>query len=105
MRFKIDWPSLIVGRKFTVLALFYFVFEGNFKVQAPPPPPPGVYIWRGNLTNSFLRYEFGGLIYGGAYFPNFTVADEHASENELKADFCRPSTKSPERYFKLGSIE
>ena len=30
MRFKIDWASLIVGSKFTVFALFYFVFEGNF---------------------------------------------------------------------------
>ena len=35
LRFKIDWASLIVGRKSTVFALFYFVFEGNFKVQAP----------------------------------------------------------------------
>ena len=35
MRFKIDWASLIVGRKFTVFALFYFVFEGNFQEQAP----------------------------------------------------------------------
>ena len=34
-RFKIDWASLIVERKFTVFALFYFVFEGNFQVQAP----------------------------------------------------------------------
>ena len=25
----------IVGRKFIVFALFYFVFEGNFQVQAP----------------------------------------------------------------------
>ena len=33
--FKIDWVSLIVARKFTVFALFYFVFEGNFQVQAP----------------------------------------------------------------------
>jgi len=33
LRFKIDWVSLIVGRKFTVLALFHFVFEGNFQVQ------------------------------------------------------------------------
>ena len=31
LRFKIDWASLIVGRKFTVLASFYFVFEGNFQ--------------------------------------------------------------------------
>ena len=35
MRFKIDWASLIVGRKFTIFALFYFVFEGNFQVPAP----------------------------------------------------------------------
>ena len=63
MRFKIDWASLIVGSKFTVFALFYFVFEGNFQVQAPG----GAYIWRGDLTEGFLRYEFGGLIFGGAY--------------------------------------
>ena len=35
LRFKFDWASLIVGRKFTVFALFYFVFEGNFQVQVP----------------------------------------------------------------------
>ena len=35
LHFKIDWASLIVGIKFTVFALFYFVFEGNFQVQAP----------------------------------------------------------------------
>ena len=56
LRFKIDWASLIVGRKFTVFALFYFVFEGNFQVQAPG----GAYIWRGDLTEGFLRYEFAG---------------------------------------------
>ena len=31
MRFKIDWASLIVESKFTVFALFYFVFPGNFQ--------------------------------------------------------------------------
>ena len=35
--------------------------------------PPGAYIWRGDLTEGFLRYEFEGLIHGGAYFRNFTV--------------------------------
>ena len=35
LRFKIDLASLIFGRKFTVFALFYFVFEGNFQVQSP----------------------------------------------------------------------
>ena len=35
LRFKIDRASLIVGSEFTVFALFYFVFGGNFQVQAP----------------------------------------------------------------------
>ena len=29
--------------------------------------PPGVYIRRGDLREGFLRYEFGGFIFGGAY--------------------------------------
>ena len=37
MRFKIDRARLINGKKFTVFPLFYFVFEGNFLVHAPPP--------------------------------------------------------------------
>ena len=69
MRSKIDWANLIVGKKFTVFALFYVVLEGNFQVQALG----GAYVWRGDLTEGFLRYEFGGLIFGGAYFRNFTV--------------------------------
>ena len=63
MRFKTDWASLIVGSKFTVFALFYFVFEGNF----PSTRPRGAYIWRSDLTEGFLRYQFGGLILGGDY--------------------------------------
>ena len=35
LRCKIDWASLIVGRKLTVFPLFWFVFGGNFQVQAP----------------------------------------------------------------------
>ena len=69
MRFEIDWASLIVGSKFTVYALFYFIFKGNF----PSTSPWGACIWRGDLTEGFLRYRFGGLIHGGAYFRNFTV--------------------------------
>ena len=62
MRFKLDWASLVVESKFTVFALFYLVFEGNF----PSTSPRGAYIWRGGLTEGFLRYRFGGLIFGGA---------------------------------------
>ena len=60
LHLKFDWASIIVGEKFTIFALFYFVSEGNFQVQAPK----GAYFWRGDLTEDFLRYEFGG---GGAY--------------------------------------
>ena len=72
MRFKIDWASLIVGRKFTGFALFYFVFEGIFQVQAPE----GAYILRGDLAEGFLRYEIWGLTQGGAFFQNFTVTED-----------------------------
>ena len=46
--------------------------------QIPSTSPPGAYIRRGDLTEGFLRYDFGGLyleglIHGGAYFRNFTV--------------------------------
>ena len=44
LRFKIDRASLIVGSKFTVFALFYFVFEGNFQVQAPGGGGGGLYL-------------------------------------------------------------
>ena len=56
-------------RKFTIFALFYFVFEGKFQVQ----DPRWAYIRRGDLTKGFLRYDFGGLIFGGACFRSFTV--------------------------------
>ena len=75
LRFRIDWASLIVGSKFTVFALFYFAFEGNF----PSTSSPGAYIWRGDLTEGFFALPlwgglyFEGLIHGGAYFRNFTV--------------------------------
>ena len=66
------WGEICIskyGRKFTVFAFFCFVFEGNF----PSTSPQGAYIWRGDLTEGFLHYRFGGLIFGGAYFWKFMV--------------------------------
>ena len=72
MRFQIDLASLIVGNKFTVFALFYFLFEGNFPSTSSwgglylegrfhggffALPLWGAYIWRG-LFSEFLRYVF-----------------------------------------------
>ena len=50
-------------RKLTIFALFYFVFEGKLQVQVPR----GAYLRRGDLTEGFLRYDIGGLIFGEAY--------------------------------------
>ena len=49
------------GKKFAIFALFYFVLKGKYQVQVPGG---------GDLTDGFLRYDFGGLIIGGAYFRN-----------------------------------
>ena len=66
MRFKIDWASLIVGSKFAVFALFYFVFEGTFSRTSPRRGL--ILIWSlSDLTEGFLAYRIGGLIFGVAY--------------------------------------
>ena len=61
MRFKIDWANLVVGSKFSVFALFYFVFEGNFLSTSPW----GAYIWRG------LYMEVGRGGFQKIFFPPF----------------------------------
>ena len=49
--------------------LFYFVFEGNFQVQAPGG---GLYL-EGRFNGGFFALRvWGGVIFGGAYFRNFT---------------------------------
>ena len=60
MRFKIDWASLIFGRKFTVFALYSRAIS-RYK------PPRGSIYSEGLFNGGFLRYEFGGLIFEGAY--------------------------------------
>ena len=63
LRFKIDWASPIVARKFTVFVCFTLYLRAISKKKSPR----GAYIWRGDLTEGFLGYEFGGLIFGGGY--------------------------------------
>ena len=71
--FKINWASLIVGSKFTVFALFYFVFEGNF----PSTSPQRAYIWRG------LYME--GLIFGILqYFCSSQVNNKKQNCKEIR---------------------
>ena len=66
LRFEIDWASLIVGSKFTIFALFYSVFEGNFQVQ---PPGGGGLIFRGAIYQRVFCRVTGS---GGSYFEGLT---------------------------------
>ena len=63
-----------MGRKFIIFALFYFVFESKFQVQAPRG---GLYSEErfngGFFCVTISEGGGGGLIFGGAYFRNFTV--------------------------------
>ena len=64
LRFKIDWAGHIGGSKFTGFALLYFVFEGNFKVQAP-----GGLIFGGAIQRTvFCVTGLGGLYLEGLIF-------------------------------------
>ena len=65
MRFKIDWASLIVGSKFTVFALFYFVFEGNFL-----KPPGGLYL-EGRFNGGFFALPVWGTYIWRGLFSEF----------------------------------
>ena len=56
LHFKIDRASLIVGSKFIVYALFYFVFEGNF----PSTSPPGGLYLEGRFNGGFFALPVWG---------------------------------------------
>ena len=54
-RFKIDWASLIVGRKLTVLLYFSLYLRLISKYN-----PRGAYIRRGDLTEGFFALRVWG---------------------------------------------
>ena len=60
LRFKIDWASLILGRKFTVFLCFTLYLRAVSK-NKPPPRGGGACIWRGlymeGLIFGILRYD------------------------------------------------
>ena len=91
MRFNIDRASFIVGSKFTVFALFYFVFEGKF----PSTSPRRAYIWRGDLTEVFFvlpvwgAYIWRGLYIEGLIVRNFTVFAVATNGNKLCQTYLR----------------
>ena len=81
MRFKIDWANLVVGSKFSVFALFYFVIEGNFLSTSPW----GAYIWRGDLTEGF----FASPVWG-AYIWRDLLSEFYGISSYFQKNFFRP---------------
>ena len=59
--------------------LLYFTLHlrAVFQVQG------GASIWRGDLTEGFLRYRFGGLIFGGAYTWKGLISEFPANISDL----------------------
>ena len=58
-RFRVDWASLIVGGNLPFLVCFTLYLRAISKYK----PPVGACIWRGDLTEGFLHYEFRGALY------------------------------------------
>ena len=63
MRFKIDWASLIVGSKFTVLLSFTLYLRAIFQVQAPG----GLIFGGGDLAEGFCVTGLGAYFWRGLY--------------------------------------
>ena len=87
MRLKIDWVSLIVGSKFTIFALFYFIFEGKF----PSTNPRGGLYLEGRFNGGFFA-----LLDGGAYTWRGLFSEFYGiiKEGEDKKIFCIASPLS-----------
>ena len=43
---------------------------------------------RGDLTEGFLRYRFGGLIHGRAYFRNFTASTDFCTQGNVSSELA-----------------
>ena len=56
---------LIVGRIFTIFALFYFALEGKFQVQAPR----GLYL-EGRFNGGFFFFFFWGASIFSEFYGN-----------------------------------
>ena len=74
-----------MGRRFTIFALFYFVFEGKFQVHAHP----------GGGGGFGGGWYLEGAIHGGAYFRNFMVIE--------KKNFVSTHPLSGSKAISLGS--
>ena len=73
------WREICISKSiglFSIFALFYFVFEGNFQEQAPGGLKGGAIKRRVFCVTSLGGLYLEGLIHGGAYFWQFTLTEQ-----------------------------
>ena len=91
MRFKIDWASLILRKKFTVSLCFNLYLRAISKCK---PPGGGGLLFGGATQRRVLRVTslgglyLEGLIHGGAYFRIFGIL-RYFPEDESSYNFRR----------------
>ena len=85
MRFKINWASLIVGGKFAVYALFYFVFKGSFPYYKPLG---GLYL-EGECNGGFFA-----LAVWGAYIWRGLFSEFYGMRFKISSFSCGPTDKA-----------
>ena len=65
LQLQIDWASVIVGSKFTVFVLLYFVFEGSF---------PGTLYLEGQFNRGFFASPvWGANIWRGLFLEFYSI--------------------------------
>ena len=71
-----QFGGLIFGgayfRNFTVTSRRFYWFPREMMFEKTRSSNKSS-VWNGDITEGFLRYRCWGLIFGGAYFRNFTV--------------------------------
>lgn len=86
MRFQIDWVIPVVS-KFTVSALLYFAFEGNFpRTSFRGLIFGGEIYWRVYCIATLGGFHLEELIHRDAYFLNF-----FGNRNSNKHSLCNKS--------------
>ena len=71
--------------------LFLLCFTLCLRAVSKYKPLGGLYLER-QFNRGFLHYEFGGLMFGGAYFQNFTV-------HHSRSNFSLPLMSSAQKLF------
>ena len=116
LRLKIDWASLMLGRKFYYrFSLFYFVYEGDFQVQAGglifggaiwrrffALGAWGAYIWRGLYMEGLILRNYGSL----KCHPSLRPIPQTGGGRQGEGESCRllGVVRRDRWHFRLGRI-